>query len=116
MEIVFFEKYESILFRGSETSSHLWIGLQDVDGDGQCTCSLAPYRECIECRVRFTWIDETPVNEQFSAWQGSEPGRGEKCVRLTNRRTFTIDNKDLIPLWSGSNCSTSINYACSEGS
>ena len=71
---------------------------------------FVPQSECDECRERFTWIDGTPVDDQFSVWAGSEPGTGEKCVRMTNRTS-----SEQMPLWAGSDCSTEINYACSKG-
>ena len=71
---------------------------------------VARQRDCNECRERFTWIDGTPVNEQFPAWQGSEPGGGDKCIRMTDRVDFA-----QLPLWAGSPCTEEINYACSRG-
>ena len=97
--------------RDSEITNQLWIGLYDkehfYDETQTCTCSLVEPNACRECRNRFVWVDGTSENEDFALWSGSEPQFGEKCGRLTNGATNQR--------WSGSPCSTEIDYVCSRG-
>ena len=98
-----------LLFRDSEVANQLWIGLHDReyfnDETDTCTCFLAPSQSaCNRCRDRFVWVDETAVNEDFAPWVGTEPSSGEKCVRFTD--------SDTNQRWSGSPCSTEMDYVC----
>ena len=85
------------------------LACQHFDDDTDtCTCLLTPSQvDCDLCRERFVWVDGTPVNGYFAPWSGSEPGSGEKCVRLTD--------SDINQRWSGSPCSTELDYACLKG-
>ena len=100
-------------FRDLEIENQLWIGLYDQeyfhDEENTCSCVIlsGSQTECDRCRERFVWVDETPVNEDFAPWLGSEPSLGEKCVRLTD--------SDTNQRWSGSPCSTKFDYVCSKG-
>ena len=99
-------------FRDSAVENQLWIGLHDRehfdDETDTCSCLFAPSQtECDQCRQRFVWVDETPVSDDFAPWEGTEPSSGDKCVRLTD--------SDTNKRWSGSPCSTKIDYVCSRG-
>ena len=96
-----------VIFRGDAAADQLWIGLHDRDHESTCSCLFVTLRECAECRDRFVWVDETPVDEDYAPWSGSEPGTGEKCVRLTYR--------DTNQRWAASPCSIEIDYVCSKG-
>ena len=97
--------------RGTLVTDQLWIGLYDRDHIDEetdpYTCAFASPSGCERCRNRFVWVDETPVNEEFTPWTPSEPGYGEKCIRLTDSETNQR--------WSGSPCSNEIDYVCSKG-
>ena len=97
--------FHTVVFcRGEETTDQLYIGLRDRSSNDVCrSCFDGLTPECIVCRNRYTWVDNTPLTG-FSPWDAGEPNINGQCVSLT------ADGK-----WNGVRCDTELDYVCYRG-